>query len=157
MSGRTKGVTTSGVRVPVPVSGLTSHSKIPAGKWAKRYVEACVEAGQDEGFLFSKPDGSRAPLGYFEDDFYELLEEVQKTTRLIEQDVDIHAIYGIWRSLRRGASAHATNRMISNRLIHLVHRWRHEEEKHARFSGMLDIYTSLVDLIPTTVKYSHSF
>ena len=60
--------------------------------------------------------------------------------------------FGIWRSLRRGVTAHAINQGVSPDLIHLVNRWRCDDGKH--HGSMLDLYSELESLIPTTKKYS---
>jgi hypothetical protein len=92
----------------------------------------------------------------FEDDFYSLLEKVQATTDLIDSEVVVRDDYGILRSERRGATAHARNMGVLKELVNTINRWRSEEAGAVRLD-MADVYTTLEALIPTMLQYSRAF
>jgi hypothetical protein len=48
-------------------------------------------------------------LQEFEDDFFTVLEKVQATRTLIDDDVDIKEVYGLGRLGRRGVTVHTIN------------------------------------------------
>jgi len=78
---------------------------------------------------------------------------------LIGNNVDVGDIYGILRSSRRGATAHARNIRVEKDIIDAVHRWR----KEALSGGvsirpdLIDVYTTLEALAPTILGYSRAF
>ena len=114
--------------------------------------------GVDGGYLFSKHGGRKSRLSDFEDKFPEILVDVQDNfPSLIGHDVDVRDEYGIWRSIRRGATLHVTNRKVPKNLIYLINRWRSESDLQGQSSEMLTIYTDLENLIPTLIRYSLAF
>ena len=75
---------------------------------------------------------------------------------MIKDSLDVRTAFGILRSSRRGATAHARNMKIDKDIVEAVHRWRWE----AFFMGvelrfyLIDVYTALEALQPTILEYS---
>ena len=155
VTGKTKACRDAGHTFPVPMAGRTQGTQIDAGKWVSRLVKTLHQQGRRNGYLFSVDNGMKARLGDFEDDFYELLETVQdQQPELIPPEVDVREEYGIWRSLRRGVTAHALNQGVPRPLINSINRWRNEREGSGSATCMIDVYTELEGLIPYLLRYS---
>jgi hypothetical protein len=85
------------------------------GKWLARHLKMVAKKGRTEGYLFSKRGGKRSYLSDFQEDFFWPLEELQsRGNKHLEMDCDLWEEYGIWRSLRRGVTAHAINRKVDD-------------------------------------------
>ena len=125
------------------------------GKWATRYYDSLKKIGRDGGYLFSVHDGKRSKLSEFDEFFYPVLERVQQKTDLIKDNIKVREEFGIWRSLRRGVTAHAINMSVPSDLIRLINRWRSERDSGKKGKDMLEVYSVLKSLVPTVVKYSH--
>jgi hypothetical protein len=98
----------------------------------------------------------KAKLMEFEDDFFTVLEKVQATTELFPADFVIRDECGIARSLRRSVTAHARNMGVSIDLVKAINRWRQEANSgtgNPRLD-MPDVYTALLSILPTTLRYS---
>ena len=159
VTGKTKQSRESGARFWIPIAGKTQGTGLQPGVWAKRYGELMLEAGRTSGYLFTtRRDGSRSRLMDFAEEFYEILEAVQAETKLIPEDTDVRDAFGIWRSLRKGVTAHAINMEVREKLIRLINRWRDERNAEGKRQprDILQVYAILKALIPTTVKYSHA-
>ena len=53
-------------------------------------------------------------------------------------------------------TAHAINMEVDKDLINLINRWRTEKDRQSRSNSMIDVYTELEALLPTTLRYSLS-
>ena len=160
VSGRTKDNQGNRKKFQIPCAAETKGTKLKPGMWGQRYVNDRKTAGYKGGFLFSdKKDGRKCKLSDFEDDFLEVIEEVQnKHPKLIPEDVDVREDYGIWRSVRRGATSHATNMKIPDGTINMMQRWSKERASRGSSSKpLLHVYTKLDSIIPTLLRYSLSF
>lgn len=152
--GRTKSVQLAGSSFGLPCVAVTAHSNLQPGKWIKRLIDTIHAQGRYTGRLFERK--LKVPrLVEFEDDWYSILEHVQRKTDLIDDDVDIRDAAGILRSLRRGVTSHATNMNVGEPLIHAINRWR-KEKSGAKKGGlaMIDRYTELGTLTPTYLRFS---
>ena len=139
----------------IPCAGTTQGSNLEVGKWATRYYDSLKKIGRNGGYLFSVHDGKRSKLSEFDEFFYPVLERVQQKTDLIKDNIKVREDFGIWRSLRRGVTAHAINMSVPSDLIRLINRWRSERDSGKRGKDMLEVYSVLKSLVPTVVKYSH--
>ena len=156
INGSTKGNRLAGSTIAIPCAALTSKSQIPAGAWVSRLASGLEEADETPGFLFGLPSNPTPRLVDYEDYFFQPLEAVQEVRPdLIDPSVDIRDDYGIWRSLRRGVTAHAINVEVPVKLIELVNRWRSELSERSTGGSMINVYTEYEALLPTTIKYSH--
>ena len=93
----------------------------------------------------------------FEEDFFEPLEHIQASdTKLIDKKMEVREEFGLWRSLRKGVTAHALNMGGPPELINAINRWRDERSRQGQPSRMIDVYANIDDVVPTAVKYSFS-
>lgn len=158
VTGRTKMDRRAGAKFKIPCAGTTEGTGLKPGRWMRRYCESLKRAGRQTGYLFStRADGSKIRLGDMEDDFFEPLEEIQEARPdLIPPNVAVREEYGIWRSLRRGVTAHALNMKVSESLVNLINRWRDDKKSGVPSGSMINVYTELEALLPTTIRYSLS-
>jgi hypothetical protein len=123
----------------------------------KRLVEVIHATGRRGGRLFARKL-AKAKLMEFENDFFTVLEKVQATTGLIDDDFVIRDECGIARTIRRSVTAHARNMGVSINLIKAINRWRQEANSatgNPRLD-MPDVYSALASILPTTLRYSFS-
>ena len=157
LNGRTKQRRAGGSTVFLPCASVTRRSKIKAELWVKRHVDFLVEEGRTGCYLSGSHDPHAPTLDFMAEDFYVPLEEVQALRDSpIPADLDVRDAYGIWRSLRRGVTAHATNVGVGRDLINLMNRWSNELHRMGQGASMFDVYTEMDALVPTTVRYSLS-
>jgi len=158
ISGRTKGNQVSGSKFKFPCVYITSGSGLNPGTWIRRLVNIRNEEKDESGRLFHRGI-SPSKVSQFEIDFFKQLYQVQATTDLIDNKIDVGEIYGMLRSSRRGATAHARNIGVQRDVIEAVHRW-HQEAYSGGMSlrlDLIDVYTTLDALAPTILGYSRAF
>jgi hypothetical protein len=155
VSGRTKANQKTGAKFGVPCAPITEGTHLRPGRWVKRLVVVIHGTKRRGGRLFSRRL-EKAKLMEFEDDFFTVLEKVQATTELFPADFVIRDECGIARSLRRSVTAHARNMGVSIDLVKAINRWRQEANSgtgNPRLD-MPDVYTALLSILPTTLRYS---
>jgi hypothetical protein len=158
VSGRTKGNQLSGAKFGVPVAATTEGTHLMPGKWVSRLCSLLVATGDTSGRLFRrrlKP----TRLFEFEHDFFKLLREVQSTTDLIDKAMDVESSFGIFRSTRRGMTAHARNMKVSKDDLNTFNRWSHEMNSQTGVArlDMADTYSSLDAIKPLLLRVTRSF
>ncbi len=153
VTGPTKGQRLSGAKFGIPCIGKTQGTQLRPGKWAKRHLHHLKSMGQDSGYVFKKA-AKTTKLLEFEDEFLSLLEEVQSSTTCINPGMDVRDCFGIYRSLRRGVTAHARNMGVSPDLVSAINRWRNDGNLGSL--SMLDMYSQLDAITPTLIRYSQS-
>jgi hypothetical protein len=154
--GRSKGNQLSGSNFSVPCVGMTQGTNLRPGRWIERLVKRMKEDGVRSGRLLQR---RLNPPRIFEleDDYMMLLEQVQATTELIDKErEDIRDRYGIGRTTRRGATAHARNMEVDEDLIKAVNRWMKDDRGAARLD-MIELYSESEALTPTYLRYSRAF
>lgn len=159
LSGRTKGNQISGSKFSFPCVNVTSGSGLNPGVWIRRLINIRSIETDDSGRIFYRGI-IPAKLSQYEADFYDVLYKVQARSEAIDNQVEIPETFGIMRSSRRGATAHARNRKVGKDVIEAVHRWRKEALGGAGVSirlDLIDVYTSLDALSPTLLEYSNAF
>jgi hypothetical protein len=157
VSGRTKANQLSSAKFGVPSAPVTEGTHLRPGRWVKRLVEVIHATGRRGGRLFARKL-AKAKLMEFENDFFTVLEKVQATTDLIDDDFVIRDECGIARTIRRSVTAHARNMGVSIDLIKAINRWRQEANSatgNPRLD-MPDVYSALASILPTTLRYSLS-
>lgn len=158
ISGRTKGNQISGAKFAFPCVEVTAGTGLQPGVWVRRLIEIRSSDYDTSGRLFFRGI-SPAKISHYEADFFHILQQVQCNTDLIGNQVDVGDAYGILRSSRRGATAHARNIRVEKEVIDAVYRWR----KEALSGGvsirldLIDVYTTLEALTPTILGYSRAF
>ena len=98
-------------------------------------------------------------LREFEDHFYGLLEMVQEETELIGEEINVREDFGIMRSLRKGATAHAKNMKVNEDDIRSFNRWGseiHQGNKIPRLD-MINTYVNWDALLPTLLRVTKSY
>jgi hypothetical protein len=152
--GRTKGNRLSGAKFGIPCVAITEGTNLRPGKWIKRLVGCLHGMGRRNGRLFERKL-NLTKLCEFEDDFFTVLERVQSTTNVIENEVDLREEGGILRTTRWGLSAHALNMGIDTDLLKAINIWRSETQSAAGHVGadmVVDRYTKLEALKPYFLK-----
>lgn len=97
-------------------------------------------------------------LGDCHDLFCEAPEEVQQARPdLIALNADVQELCGILRTLRRSATAHATNMRIPKDVIEAVNQWRREKNSDVPALDMQGVYARLDFIKPTVLLCSQSF
>jgi hypothetical protein len=107
--------------------------------------------------LFSRKLAS-PKMHEFANDWFSVLEKVQSTTLHIDAKVDNGEAYGLARSEGRGVAAHAWNMEVSVELLNAVNWWRKEANRatgNPRLD-MVDVYTTLVALLTTVLRFSRA-
>jgi len=158
ISGRTKGNQLSGSKFSFPVVNNTSGTGLNPGTWIRRLIDIREEEGSSGGRLFYRGT-TPAKVHQYETDFFDILFKVQNSSTYISDSVDVAEVYGILRSLRRGATAHARNVKVGRDIIEAVHRWRQEAFGRgvSLRLDLIDVYTTLDALTPTLLGYSDAF
>ena len=84
------------------------------------------------------------------------LEQVQVDTQLIPLDVDVRDSYGVYRSLRRGATTQARNQKVRPEDIEMNNRWRKVEAAKGKAASLniRDHYTEVKLAIKTLIRFS---
>jgi hypothetical protein len=155
VTGRTKGNQLSGAKFSVSCVSKTEGTHLQPGRWARRLIDVLRTAGVRTGRLFQhKLNPPR--MSEFEDEYMTLLEQVQASTEFIEDVIDVRDVYGIGRTTRRGATAHARNMQVNEDLIKAVHRWAKDSTGDARLD-MIERYSEANALTPTYLRYSRAF
>ena len=155
--GRTKSSQMAGSSFQMPCVAVTEGTQLQPGRWIQRLVGVLRRKGRRSGRLFQR--NLRVPrLVEFEDDWFGVLEKIQRDTDLIDNDFDIRDKAGILRSLRRGVTSHAMNMKVPEDLIRAINRWRREKQNGGRKGGlpMIDRYTDLEAIKPTYLRFSQA-
>jgi hypothetical protein len=141
---------------------LVSGSGIEIGTWFYRTLWVFARLGVISGPLFrvgGKDHGKfkRASCGDLDPGFHEILKRVRKIhSRLIGEKTNIVEEYSVYRSLRRGATAHAQNVEMPKEVIEANNRWR----KHLRARGltpgmsMMERYSDAKASVPALIRFS---
>ena len=153
--GRTKGVQEDGHKFAIPCVKETQGTHLRPGIWLERFLTVKREMGQMHGKLF-KRSLRRDKMCEFEDDFYRMIERIQDTTDLIPPEVDVRNDYGLSRTTRRSATAHARNMRLPKDLMDAIHRWGREMNATTGVPrlDMQDTYTTLDSICPLMLEFS---
>ena len=152
--GRFKGETGLNYHL-IPVAGKTK-SGIDNRYWMDAFLGTLRDTGESRGWAFKTQDGKRMKQADLQVDFFALMDEVQDTTKLIDNRIDIREEYGLSRCLRRGSNTHAHNMGVSSTQIELNNRWRKFFYAGGKRPGMgiRDSYIQIKQAMPALLKYS---
>ena len=119
-------------------------------------IEIRQEEGRSNGWLFQTEDGRKRKGSEFEEDLHIVLETVQKTTSYIDDNVNIREEYGIFRSLRRGATTEAHNQGVPDTVIEMNNRWRKIERAKGKKASLTlsQHYTEVKQAVQVLLKFS---
>jgi hypothetical protein len=153
--GRSKGNQLSGAEFGIPCVAITEGTGLQPGKWIIRLIRLLEVQGVKEGPLMRRVLRP-GKLVEFQDDFFRVIEMVQATTNLIEDDVFVRDEFGIERSTRRGVTIHAKNMDVGEEVITANNRWRREANSASGASrlDMIEVYTVLDALMPLVLRFS---
>ena len=135
-----------GSRYHLMLSVDKTNSGIEVRKWVERLALYLKNENRLSGPAFCHPNGSSYTSVEMNDHFHTLLEDVQSFREdLLPTSVDIHEDYNIFRSLRRGSTARATDMRVPKTVIELHNRWKTIENSKGQRSqnSMSDYYTDL--------------
>jgi hypothetical protein len=111
----------------VPIAAVTASGMTPR-LWVRRAVEAYINLGISNGWIFRNKKGEAERMGFYEPYMFELIQIVQDAGTVAEillpRDEDITVSHGIARSGRRGYATRATNVGIADADINQLARWR---------------------------------
>ena len=152
--GRFKGETGQQHHI-IPIATITTTG-IRNDIWCARVLEMKQKEGKTRGWLFARDDGTRKLASEFEEGMMLLLESIQASTNLIPLDVDVRTEYGVYRSLRRGATTHARNCGVKVEDIQMNNRWRKVEAAKGKAASLniRDHYTEVKLAIKTLIRFS---
>jgi hypothetical protein len=158
VSGKTKGNQLSGAKFGIPIAATTEGTNLFPGKWISRLCSLMTVNGDTTGRLFRRRLKPTRPFE-FEHDFFKLLLEVQATTDLIAKTMDVETSFGLFRSTRRGMTAHARNMKVSKEDLNTFNRWSHEMNSQTGVTclDMADTYSSLDAIKPLLLRITRSF
>ena len=158
ISGRTKDNQLSGSKLSFPIVNNKRGTGLHPRTWIRRLINIRNEEGDSGGRLFYRGT-ALAKVHQYESDFFNILFKVQNSSTHISDSLDVAEVYGILRSSRRGATAHARNVKIGKYIIEAVNRWRKEAFGRgvSLRLDLLDVFTSLDALAPTLLGYSDAF
>ena len=158
VTGKTKGARLSGHKIKVPIVAVSQGTNIRGGRWIRRLVYLKQNLKEGKGRLFQRSlDPPR--LSEFEDDFYGLLEKVQEETELIDKDRNVREDFGILRSLRKGATAHAKNMKVEETDINSFNRWGSEIRSGSTLPrlDMINTYANWDALLPSLLRVTKAY
>jgi hypothetical protein len=155
VTGRSKGNQLSVAKFSVPCVATTEGTHLQPGRWMRRLIDVLRIAGVRSGRFFQR-ELNPPRMCEWEDDFMTLLEQVQASTELNDDDVVMRDVFGICRTTRRGATAHARNMQVDEDLIKAVNRWAKDGAVAARLD-MIELYSEANALTPTYLRYSRAF
>lgn len=153
--GRTKGVQEDGHTFAIPCVKETQGTHLRPGIWLERLVCVKKETGQTHGRLFQR-NLRKAKLCEFKDDLYQMIKRIQDSTDLIPTEVDVRNEYGLARTTRRTAMAHARNMRLPKDLMNAIHQWGKEMNATTEVSrlDMQDTYTMIDSIWPLVSEFS---
>ena len=90
--------------------------------------------------------------------FLKYLEEIQSSTDLIEDKIEVNESFGISRTLRKTAEARATRAGLPPGIQDKMNRWKTVEAAEGRKPRfqMRDLYAGVLAQMPTTWSYSYA-
>ena len=139
----------------IPIAGET-RSGIRFFDWTQRFVGRLAIDGYCDGWAFKRPDGSRAKASDYMEDIYQRLEDIQATTKLIDEEYNVREEYGAQRSGRRFLTTHATNQGVPTHVIELQCRWQ-TDRAHGQRSvvrSMIHLYSEVRNMKKTLIQPS---
>ena len=143
----------------VMVAVNRSNSGIEIRLWIERLVKLLVIERRGMGPAFCTRKGETLDYSTMNGWFIKEVEEVQKAeATLVDQTIEIGDHYSIFRSLRKGSTARATDMNVSETVIDLHNRWRSLERTGGQRTtkSMRTYYTDLRTAIRSRLTYSRA-
>ena len=124
----------------IPIAG-TTRSGIRLFEWTKTFVLRLSQDGLDRGWLFRKPDGTRALAKEYCDNMFSKLVTLQKTTELFDPDCKVWQDFGVQRSGQRWFTMECTRQGVDKDLVELQCRWYRDRANGERIVQRSMIHT----------------
>ena len=127
--------------------------------WAERLVKMLLLEGKRDGPAMCRRDGNLYDSATINREFKERLDDIQsRRPDLIHPNIEVHEVYNIRRSLRRGSVTTAREAGVKEPTIDLVNRWSGYENRGGRRGGqkMRDHYTEIRMMRKGILKYSQA-
>ena len=137
----------------------TTSSGLAVRKWVERLVMVLSSEGRGFGPAFCKENGEVISYGSMNAEFVKQIERVQQEfPELLKGDIDVGEHFSIFRSLRKGSTARATDVGVSEPAIDLHNRWRTIENSGGGKSkkSMRDYYSDLRLTLRVRLSYSRA-
>lgn len=148
-----------GERWHVMISVDVTSSGIRVREWIERLVVLLNAENSEVGPAFRNKDGSMLDYYWVNSQFISQVDNVQMThPHLIDPSVDVSEHFSIYRSLRRGSTARASDMKVDSSTIDLHNRWRTSELLGGRRStkSMRDYYSDLRLTLNTRLSYTRA-
>jgi hypothetical protein len=121
----------------LPIAAETG-SVLRSREWVGRSLDEKAVVGLKTGFMSLNKDGTSAKAIYFEETLLEMLEWIQQNTSgIIPLTINLWEEFGVWRSMRRGATKEALNSGIDGITINANNGWRNVEAAKGKMSRFL--------------------
>ena len=133
-----------------------TKSGLEVRRWVEGLVRMRAAEGRSIGPAFCDKHGGVVKSSVYEEEFFQSLERLQEAGCSLVDSGCVRDLYGLGRSLRRGAVSEARSRGVPEDIVTLVNRWRTvERAKGGRPSmGMRDHYSDIRLLKGVLVKFS---
>ena len=141
------------------VSVNVTESGIKARFWIETLVKLLKEERRGMGPAFCGTDGEVLNYWDINNKFIQELEYVQQHQgHLLQTNIEVGEHYSIFRSLRKGSTARATDKKVDGNVIDLHNRWRTMERTGGQRStrSMQGYYSDLRLTIITQLAYSRA-
>jgi hypothetical protein len=125
--------------------------------WVERLITVRVRKGRVQGPAFCDECGRITRAHLYEEWIMERLLRVQATIPgAIAPEVDIYEQFGISQSLCHGAFLVARTRVVDDKLVELINRWRRFEGARGKHPNlpMREHYSDMATPVPELVKFS---
>lgn len=142
----------------IPIAGVTG-SGVRVFEWTQRIIRRLELVGRTEGWLFRAANGvDRALASDYANNIYSKLEELQRTTKLIDLGCDVREEYGIQRSGRQFFDTQCLNMGVSKTDIEFQCRWRSDRAKGGKTvkRSMLHTYAEVRNMRSTLLRPSQA-
>ena len=146
-----------GNRLHLMVAVNVTASGLEVRLWLECWAALLTKENRTSGPAFCTPSGELISRKDVECGFHNQLERIQSEhSHLIGPEIIVRERYSIFRSLRRGSTARATDVQVPSTSIDLHNRWRSRELKKGQRSNssMRDYYTDLALVINARLEYS---
>ena len=148
-----------GERWHIMLSVAKTSSKLEVRKWIERLEEVLRLEQRGLGPAFCDRHGDMLPFAWVDERFVEEVKQVQLShPQLIESSIDVEEKNSIFRSIRKGSTARATDMKVGQVTIDLHNRWRTIENRGGSRSSksMQDYYSDLRLTINAILTYSRA-
>ena len=143
----------------VMLSVSITESKLKVRRWTEKLVKVLKKERRGLGPAFCDENGDMLQYSWIDERFVEEVQRVQRThPNLIDSEIDVAEHFSIFRSIRKGSTARATDMEVGQITIDLHNCWRTLENRRGNKSSksMQDYYSDLRLTINSRLAYSRA-